>query len=92
LAVVEPNAVEELARAIAVPDFDAGFGKRQRRRAAFDEPQQLLNDGAEKNTFCGEERKDRLQRIVVEAELYRRRRKDGNCPCSCAMDRGLDRP
>lgn len=57
-AVGEPDAVEIRPAAVAVPDLDAGGGERQRGGAAGDEPEELGDDGAEKDAFGGEEGED----------------------------------
>lgn len=57
-AVREPDAVEIRPAAVAVPDLDAGGGQRDGGGAAGDEPEELGDDGAEKDAFGGQEGKD----------------------------------
>lgn len=72
-AVREADLVEELARAVAVPDLDTLFAQGGGCRAALDEPEELGDDGAEENALCCEEREDGGS-VVVEREL-----KGGGC-------------
>ena len=57
-AVGQADLVQELARAVAVPDLDVGGGEREGRGAAGDEPEQLGDDGAEKDALRGQEREN----------------------------------
>lgn len=54
-ALCEPNAIEVAARAVAVPDLDAGFGEGEGGGGAADEPEELGEDGAEKDALGCEE-------------------------------------
>lgn len=87
LAVREPDAVEELARPVAVPDLDAGLVERNRRRVALDEPQELGDDGPREDALRCQQRQDRAA-VVVEAKLESRR-EDGERACSCAVMAGF---
>jgi len=57
-AVREPDAVEIRPAAVAVPDLNAGGGKRDGGGAAGDEPEELGDDGAEEDAFGCEEGED----------------------------------
>lgn len=65
LAVVEAEVVEELARAIAVPDLDAGLAKAGGGGVALNEPEELGDNGAGKDAFGGKEGED-WGAVVVE--------------------------
>ena len=54
-SVREADAVEVLAAAVAVPDLDARFRERQGRSRAGDKPEELGDDGAEKDPLGGQE-------------------------------------
>lgn len=86
LAMGQADAVQEFARAVAVPNLDAGFAQGQRRRVALDEPQQLGDDGFEEDALGGQEREDRNS-ILVEREAQGPRSKDGVGPRAGAARR-----
>lgn len=81
LAVVEAEVVEELARAIAIPNLDAGLAEAVGGCVALDEPEELGDNGASKDALGGKEGKDR-DAVVVEGEFEGSRSKDGICACA----------
>ena len=81
LAVREAQVVEELARAVAVPDLDALRGECVRGCVARDEPEELGDDGFGEDAFCGEEREDGCA-AAVEGEFERARGEDGVGACA----------
>ena len=82
-AVGEAERVEELARAVAVPDFYALGGEGLRGSVAGDEPEELGDDGFGEDAFCGEEREDRGAG-AVEGEFEWARGEDGVGACAGA--------
>lgn len=76
VAVREPDAVEELAGPVAVPDLDADVAEGGGGGVALDEPEQLGDDGAEEDSLCGEEGEDGAA-VVVELELEAWGRENG---------------
>jgi hypothetical protein len=86
LALGQAQVVEELARAVAVPDLDALRGERVRGGVARDEPEELGDDGFGEDALGGEEREDRGA-VAVEGELEGARREDGVGACAGAGSR-----
>ncbi|KAI6770433.1 hypothetical protein HG530_005062 [Fusarium avenaceum] len=66
--MVQSEVVKELAGAIAVPDLNTGFAEAVGRCVALDEPEELGDNGASKDTFRGEERKNG-DPVVVKGEF-----------------------
>ena len=83
LAVRQAEVVEELARAVAVPDLDALRGEGLGGGVARDEPEELGNDGLGEDALCGEEGEDG-RAVAVERELERARGEDGVGACAGA--------
>lgn len=81
LALREAEVVEELARAVAVPDLDALRGESVRGGVAGDEPEELGDDGFGEDAFCGQEREDGRAR-AVEGEFEGSWGEDGVGPCA----------
>lgn len=67
IPVAQADAVEELARAVAVPDPDARLAQGEGGRVGLDEPQQLGDDGLGEDALGCEEGEDRGA-VPVEGE------------------------
>lgn len=85
LAVVETEAVKEFARAVAVPDLDAGLAEARGGCVSLDEPEELGDNGTSKDALGGEEGED-WGAVIVEGELEGSRGKDGVCACTGSMN------
>jgi hypothetical protein len=86
LALGQAQVVEELARAVAVPDLDALRGERVRGGVARDEPEELGDDGFGEDALGGEQGEDRGA-VAVEGEFEGAWRKDGVGACAGAGSR-----
>lgn len=68
LTMSEPDAVEELAGSVAVPDLDVDVAEGGGGGVALDEPEEFGNDGAEEDSLGGEQGEDGAA-VVVELEF-----------------------
>jgi len=85
LAMLKTDTVEVLSAAVAVPDLDTELRQMQGICICLDEPEELFEDGAEENPFCGEKRED----VVTKGEAQLRGREDGEGSCTCAVRPGF---
>lgn len=65
LAILKARRVEELARAVAIPDSDVLGLQQLGVRRSFNEPQQLLGHGAPEYALGGQQRK-----LIAEVEAH----------------------
>ena len=68
LAVGEADAVQELARPVAIPDLDARLAQREGGCVGLDEPEELGDDGPGEDALGGEQGQDGCA-VTVKSEL-----------------------
>ena len=84
-AVCQPAGVEERARAVSVPDFDAALGEEGGVCGSVDEPEEFFDDAFEVGAFGGEEGKGG----VGEGEAESGGCEEGVCAGAGAVVAGL---